>query len=169
MQTWPTQTDLDRVESLKAAALTGLVAGLVGGGLLLAHRAETLGWSAALASTLAGFSGATFWVSVGIATLSGGLFGLTYRYAVRQDLSSHLRSGVIFAFSLVRGLALVNVGAAISLRGWPFLIACTESLLMFAGAAAVLELALRRQWVQTVPGVLAADIPPDQLGSKEHN
>ncbi|NJL47402.1 MAG: hypothetical protein HC929_07800 [Leptolyngbyaceae cyanobacterium SM2_5_2] len=169
MQTWPSQTDLDRVESLKAALLTGLVAGLVGGALLFAHRVEPLGWSAALASTLAGFGGVTFWVSVGIAALSGSLCGLTYRYAVRQDSSSHIRSGVIFAFSLVRGLALVNVGAAVSLRGWPFLIACTESLLMFALAAAVLEIALRQQWVQTVPGAVLPDIPPAPAGSEEHN
>lgn len=169
MQTWPSQTDLDRLESLKAAALAGLVAGIVSAALLLAHRAQPLGWSAALASTLAGFSGATFWVSVGIAALSGGLFGLTYRYAVRQDPSSHIRSGVIFAFSLVRGLALVNVGAAVSLRGWPFLIACTESLLMFALAAAALEIALRQQWVQMVTGTLSPDILPDPCDSNGHN
>jgi hypothetical protein len=154
VQTGFSLTDQDRVESLKAAALTGFIAGLVAAALLLTHRAEPLGWSAALASTVEGFGGVTFWVSVAIATLSGSLFGITYRYAVRQDSSSYLRSGVIFAFSLVRGLALVNVAAAISLRGWPFLIACTESLLMFALAGAGLEVALRQQWIRTVKGTL---------------
>ncbi len=154
VQTGLSSTNQDRLESLKAGVLTGLTAGGGSTGLLLVHRAAALGWSAALGSTIEGLSAATFWVSTAIAALSGGLFGITYRYAVRQDSSPQIRSGVIFAFTLVRGLALVNVGAALSFRGWPFLIACTESLLMFALAGALLELALRRQWVKPVPGEL---------------
>ncbi|MFH7243265.1 MAG: hypothetical protein ACHWZW_10495 [Spirulina sp.] len=146
------QASQDRMASVQAAGLTGLIAGVVGAKLLLLHRAAALGWMAAAASTLDGLAGATFWISVAIAALSGALFGITYRYAVRQDTSSYLRSGVIFAFSLVRGLALVNVGAAITMMGWPFLIAITESLLMFSVTAAVLELALRRGWIATVAG-----------------
>lgn len=146
------QTSQDRIASVQAAALTGFIAGLAGAGLLLLHRAAALGWAAAAVSTLEGLAGLTFWISVAIAALSGALFGITYRYAVRQDTSSYLRSGVIFAFSFVRGLALVNVGAALSMMGWPFLIAITESLLMFSVAAAVLELALRRGWIATVAG-----------------
>ena len=151
-ETKPGQTMADRMASVQAAGLTGLIAGLVGAGLLLLHRAAALGWAAAAASTIDGLAGITFWVSVAIAALSGALFGITYRYAVRQDTSSYLRSGVIFAFSLVRGLALVNVGAAVTMMGWPFLVAITESLLLFALAAAVLELALRRGWIATVAG-----------------
>ncbi len=146
------QASQDRMASIQAAALTGFIAGVVVAKLLLLHRAAALGWMAAAASTIDGLAGITFWISVAIAALSGALFGITYRYAVRQDTSSYLRSGVIFAFSLVRGLALVNVGAAITMMGWPFLIAITESLLMFAVAAAVLELALRRGWIATVAG-----------------
>ncbi|QQE66620.1 hypothetical protein GFS31_33200 [Leptolyngbya sp. BL0902] len=155
--TQPGQTSQDRIASVQSATLTGFIAGLAGAGLLLLHRVAALGWAAAAASTIDGLAGLTFWISVAIAALSGALFGITYRYAVRQDTSSYLRSGVIFAFSFVRGLALVNVGAAVSMMGWPFLIAITESLLMFAVAAAVLELALRRGWVATVPGRMEAE------------
>lgn len=147
----------DRIESLKAAALTGAIAGLTGAGLLYLHRAAAVGWATAATSLIHGLAGITFWVSVAIAALSGALFGITYRYAVRQDNSSFLRSGVIFAFSLVRGLALVNVGAAVSMMGWPFLVAITESLLMFSLAAALLELALRRGWIAMVAGKLSED------------
>lgn len=150
----PGQDNQDRIASLQAAGLTGLMAGLVGSGLLLLHRSVALGWAAAAASTLDGLAGITFWVSVAIAALSGALFGITYRYVVRQDPSSYLRSGVIFAFSFVRGLALVNVGAAVTMMGWPFLVTITESLLMFALAAAALEIALRRGWIATVAGRL---------------
>jgi hypothetical protein len=54
----------------------------------------------------------------------------------------------------VRGLALVNVGAAVAMMGWPFLVAITESLLLFALAAAGLEVALRQGWIATVSGHL---------------
>ena len=148
------QAHQDRIASVQAAGLTGLITGVVGAKLLLLHRAAALGWMAAAASTIDGLAGLTFWISVAIAALSGALFGITYRYAVRQDTSSYLRSGVIFAFSLVRGLALVNVGAAVAMMGWPFLVAITESLLLFALAAAGLEVALRQGWIATVSGHL---------------
>ncbi|MEP0905609.1 hypothetical protein NC969_08840 [Leptolyngbya subtilissima ST-M1] len=143
-------TDEDRIESLKAAVLAGIAAGLAAAVLLLAHRVPSLGWGAALASIASGLSGSTFWVSAVIAGLSGGLFGITYRYAVRQDENSQLKAGVVLAFSLVRGLALVNVAAAVSLRGWPFAMAIAESLLIFATAAASLELARQQQWIKPV-------------------
>lgn len=143
-------TDEDRIESLKAAVLAGIVAGLAAAVLLLAHRVPSLGWGAALASIASGLSGSTFWISSVIAGLSGGLFGITYRYAVRQDENSQLKAGVVLAFSLVRGLALVNVVAAVSLRGWPFAVAIAESLLIFATAAASLELARQQKRIKPV-------------------
>lgn len=143
-------TDEDRIESLKAAVLAGTAAGVMAGGILLAHRVPSLGWESALTTIASGLSGSTFWVSAAIAGLSGALFGITYRYAVRQDPNPQLKAGVVLAFSLVRGLALVNVAAAVSLRGWPFAVAIAESLLLFATAAAALEIAQRQGWVKTV-------------------
>jgi len=152
MQNWYFPGDPDRVESLKAASLTGAIAGLVGAVILLAHRGVSLGWVAALGSVTGGFSGGTFWVSVAIATVSGSLFGVTYRYAVRQDHNLQIQAGVILAFSVVRGLALVNVAAALELSGWPFLAAGLESLLLFALAGSALEWAMGRKWVGRVKG-----------------
>ncbi|MBE9136126.1 hypothetical protein IQ254_02735 [Nodosilinea sp. LEGE 07088] len=143
-------TDVDRVESLKAAVMAGVAAGCAAAVLLLLHRVPNLGWGAALRSLTSGLSGSTFWLSAAIAGISGGLFGITYRYAVRQDNNSQLKAGVVLAFSLVRGLALVNVAAAVSLRGWPFTVAIAESLLMFVAAAVVLEVAQRQGWVKAV-------------------
>jgi hypothetical protein len=143
-------TDKDRVESLNAAVLAGTAAGAIAAVLLLLHRIPSVGWGAALHSVTAGLSGSTFWVSAVIAGLSGGLFGITYRYAVRQENNSQLKMGVVLAFSLVRGLALVNVAAAVSLRGWPFAAAIAESLLIFTTAAASLELARQQQWINPV-------------------
>ncbi|PZO36720.1 MAG: hypothetical protein DCF17_16895 [Shackletoniella antarctica] len=143
-------TDEDRVESLKAAVLAGTAAGAIAALLLLLHRMPFVSWGAALRSITAGLGGSTFWVSAAIAGLSGGLFGITYRYAVRQDPNPQLKAGVVLAFSLVRGLALVNVAAAVSLRGWPFAVEIAESLLIFATAAASLELARQQNWIKPV-------------------
>ncbi len=142
-------TDEDRVESLKAAVVAGTAAGAIAA-LLLLHRMPFVSWGAALRSITAGLGGSTFWVSTAIAGLSGGLFGITYRYAVRQDPNPQLKAGVVLAFSLVRGLALVNVAAAVSLRGWPFAVVIAESLLIFATAAASLELARQQNWIKSV-------------------
>jgi hypothetical protein len=87
---------------------------------------------------------------VAIAALSGSLFGITYRYAVRQNGNPQINLGVIFAFSLVRGLALVDVAAALSLKGWPWLLAVGESGLMFALAAGGIELGFRWSWIKPV-------------------
>ena len=130
--------------------VAGVAAGIVAAVLLLVHRVPSLGWGTAIASIASGLSGSTFWVSAAIAGISGGLFGITYRYAVRQDENFQLKAGVVLAFSLVRGLALVNVAAAVSLRGWPFGVAIAESLLMFAAAAVMLEIAQGQGWVKSV-------------------
>lgn len=150
MQHWYLPSDPDRVESLKTAILTGLTAACVAALGLLAHRGATLGIAAALDSTIHGLRGSTFWVSVAIAALSGSLFGITYRYAVRRDHNFQLKTGVILAFALVRGLALVNVGDALSLQGWPFVTACGDSVLLFGVAGAALEGAMQRQWIRPV-------------------
>ncbi|MBD2257761.1 hypothetical protein [Pseudanabaena sp. FACHB-2040] len=139
----------ERLESLKAAVLTGFNAGVVAALLLVAHRTQSLGWAAAFASTTAaGLSGWGFWVGVAISAFSGSLFGLTYRYAVRRDSNPQLKLGVVLAFVLVRGLAQVDIGSALAQRGWPFLAALTESLLLFATAGILLDLALQNHWIK---------------------
>ncbi|HEY9877180.1 MAG TPA: hypothetical protein V6D29_01930 [Leptolyngbyaceae cyanobacterium] len=138
----------ERLESLKAAALTGLSAGSTAMLILLAHRSSALGWDKALASVAnLGLGGLGFWLGAAIATLSGSLFGITYRYAVRQDENPQLKSGVVLAFGLVRGSAQVDVGSALAQQNWPFLTAVAESLLIFGTAGLFLDLALHRGWI----------------------
>ena len=82
-------SELERLESLKAGVLSAVIVVLVDSvaAISVSSRAEDL--------TL----------RLGIVALSGFLFGVTYRYAVRGDSNPHLKSGVIGAFGLVRGLA----------------------------------------------------------------
>ncbi|MBO9998458.1 MAG: hypothetical protein J7641_05530 [Cyanobacteria bacterium SID2] len=79
---------------------------------------------------------------------SGFLFGMTYRYAVRDDNNPHLKSGVVLAFGLVRGLAEIegsSNGLSIELAN---LLPLFESLGLFAIAGILLDSAIRHQWVK---------------------
>ncbi|HEY9880926.1 MAG TPA: hypothetical protein V6D29_20880, partial [Leptolyngbyaceae cyanobacterium] len=101
-------TPAERLQSLMAAGVAGLGSGGAAAALLLLHRAQEVGWAAAVAAVATlGLSGLGFWVSTAIAAVSGSLFGITYRYAVRRDRNPQLRAGVVLAFSVVRGLAQV--------------------------------------------------------------
>lgn len=151
MQPWFPPSPADRLESLKAVVLTGSIGALVAALILVLHRISMLGWEATLASTLMGLAGSIFAVTVAIAALSTSLFGITYRYAVRQDPNPQIKIGVVLAFSLVRGLTLVDAAVIVNWHTWPLiLISCSESLLLFGLAGAALELALRQGWVQWI-------------------
>lgn len=140
-------TAAERLESIKAAILSGGIAGIVAGMILGSQRIYSLGVSTALASLTHGLGGLALGVGVAIAGLSGGLFGLTYRYAIRQDTNPQLKSGVVLAFGLVRGLAQVDVASALAQQAWPFATATIESLLIFATTGLCLDLALQKGWI----------------------
>ena len=131
MQSLFLASQADRLDSLKAAGLAGFTAALMAALLWLAHP-PSLGWPIPLA----------------IAAVSGSLFGITYRYAVRQDPNPQIKVGAVFAFGLVRGLALgQQAGLFWPEILWSTMVACGESLVLFAGAAATLEWSHRRGWL----------------------
>lgn len=142
-------TEAERFESLKAAGVGGVCAGITSGGLLVCRRFLAENTLVSLGGLLTGLAGLTLLVNLAIAILSGALFALTYRYAVRQDENPQLKAGVVWAFTLVRGLAQVDVGSAIAQKFWPFLSACGESFLMFSLTAFALTLATHYQWIST--------------------
>ncbi|WP_204139806.1 hypothetical protein [Halomicronema sp. CCY15110] len=141
-------TPAERIESAKVAIAGGLVAGFIGlAWLLLSRYAQAeVSW----AGLRGGWSLAnlTLLVNGEIAALSGSLFALTYRYAIRQDDNPQLRSGVVLAFTLVRGLAEVDASSAIAQHFWPFFTAGGESFLLFGGCAIALNFAFAQQWLK---------------------
>ncbi|MEM9004831.1 MAG: hypothetical protein AAGE59_15075 [Cyanobacteria bacterium P01_F01_bin.86] len=141
-------TATERLASLKAASLGGACAGIVSLGILGANRLMAQGTMASLIGFASGLTRLTLLVNLAIAILSGALFALTYRYAVRQDENPQLKAGVVLAFTLVRGLAQVDAGSAIAQNFWPFLRACSESFLIFGVGAIALTLATQRQWIR---------------------
>lgn len=124
--------DEERIESGKAAAIAA-VAGAAATLPLLAGSSQP---SAAAVLSLAASVGACF------------LFGVTYRYAVRQDASNtQLKAGVLAAFALVKSIGAGDVLQAsaggnldVQLLGTAGLYAA-QSMLTFAFAATALEAA----------------------------
>ncbi|QHG19864.1 hypothetical protein [Nostoc sp. ATCC 53789] len=88
------------------------------------------------------------WVSGAIATFSGLLFGVTYRYIIRSDKNPQLKAGGVLAFGLMRGLTQIELGLNLDITIWSFLVLAAESLLWFAFAAIALDLAIKLRWVK---------------------
>ncbi len=70
------------------------------------------------------------------------MFGLTYRYIIRQDSNPHLKSGAFVAFGAVRGLGQIDAGLnsqATFVALWPLIVLSVESLVAFALTGLVLD------------------------------
>jgi len=140
-------TFVERIESIKAGVVASLAVAIAFTGaslinrLILATRFEPL-------SSLQTADGISFLVSGAIAVIAGVLFGITYRYVVRQDQNSHLKSGAVLAFGLVRGLAQIDVGVMTQGVLLPFVVLALESILLFAVARVVLDRTMSNGWVR---------------------
>ena len=93
--TWEKQDGMDedaeRIESVKVASVSAIIGTIAGLPFFAATSLEGLQLA----------------VSAGVVFASCALFGLTYRYAVRRDLSNtQLKAGCVAAFSLVRGITM---------------------------------------------------------------
>ena len=79
--------------------------------------------------------------------VSGFLFGVTYRYIIRNDRNSHLNDGAVFAFGLIRGLALVENNLIWS-KPIFLLSLVIKSIIYFAIARFTLDLAIARKLIK---------------------
>ncbi len=137
----------ERIESLKAGILAALSFTLaysltaVGNSWVLAEQFEEL---AALQITTA----VDLLLKGAIAFLSGFLFGVTYRYVIRDDENPQLKAGAVLAFGLVRGLAPVEVEQNLSNTFWFLGVLGAQSVFCFAIARLTLDFALHRHWIK---------------------
>ena len=140
-------TAAERIESLKA----GIIAAA---SLTLAYSITTVGNTLVLAEQFDALAAlqiptvVNLLVRVVIAFSSGFLFGVTYRYVIRDDENSHLKSGAVLAFGLVRGLALLEVEPDLTDHFWSMGVLGVESFLYFPIARFTLDWALHRRWVK---------------------
>jgi hypothetical protein len=123
----------ERLESLKAGIISSFASVF---GFLLTSTINT--W-------LFHFQ-VSWWTSAIFMGFSGFLFGVTYRYIIRNDDNPHLKSGAVMAFGLVRGLAQIDsTGKNIDIT---IIALATESILCFAIAATILNFAIHQNWIQ---------------------
>jgi hypothetical protein len=128
----------ERIESVKAGSLSGITAGIAYGTIDSLDRLLLGGYSPPLMS---------LGLEVVIAIAAGLLFGVTYRYIIRTDRNSHLNSGAVLAFGLVRGLARVDVGGLEPIQILANGLVVLESVLLFAIARAAIDYALSARWI----------------------
>jgi len=130
---------IERLESVKALAISAAVGALC------------------LLPISAASEGSLLSLALGCATC--GLFGVTYRYAVRKDSENiQLKSGVVAAFALARGFGEADVyiracdGLSVKVALESALL-CGESFVLILFAALGLEAALQRGFVKAFPSI----------------
>ncbi|MGG6292950.1 hypothetical protein ACQ4M4_00890 [Leptolyngbya sp. AN02str] len=144
------QLQEERIESLKAGVLGSSA-------IALTYAAITLLEDRMDASFRSDFNQLPFlmdwsdWFSLGSAALMGLLFGVTYRYIVRQDPNLHLASGAVLAFGLVRGLSQIEPLISLSPDPAWLVLMVGESLVLFAVARLVIDIAFLQGWVKRFP------------------
>ena len=142
---------LERLESLKAGILAGLCLTLSFVITTLLNHLVLAKYFQPLHSLHSDPLSFHWWVSAGIATFSGSLFGVTYRYIIREDKNPQLKAGAVFAFGLVRGLAQVDVRLACANTVLPFVVLGLESVSWFGLAAITLDTAMQLGWLKPFP------------------
>lgn len=132
----------ERLESLKAGVIGGLSLGFAYLMTNLINNLVLVRYFDILASLQITVN--WHWlISWAIAVFSGLLFGVTYRYIIRQDQNPQLKAGGVLAFGLVRGLAQIEVGWSLSGA-----VLAGESVLWFIVAAIALDQAIQLGWVK---------------------
>ncbi len=140
----------EKIESLKAGICGGLALFLAFGVLTWVNHLLLTPYFSVLARLNIVQIDFTLLISGAIAAISGFLFGITYRYVIHQDdQNTHLQSGVVLAFGLVRGLAQVDMGLNNYWPDlWPLVVLGLESIFLFAIARVQLDLALKAKWIK---------------------
>lgn len=141
----------ERIESLKAGALAGLSV-LLTFSIIICGNSFILARNFELLATLQIERWAWDLIARGaIAFISGFLFGVTYRYIVRQDQNPHLKDGAILAFGLVRGFGQIDIRLSFQIEKMPtyfellpLAVVSIESIILFVVAGVILDWAIAR-------------------------
>jgi hypothetical protein len=90
------------------------------------------------------------WLTSGsLAAICGLLFGVTYRYVIRDNDNFQLKTGAVLAFGLVRGLTQLDIGLNTPGSVLPFVVMAVESISWFAIAAIALNWVISLGWIKT--------------------
>ncbi|MEM7712350.1 MAG: hypothetical protein AAF349_01945 [Cyanobacteria bacterium P01_A01_bin.68] len=151
-ETYKSSLMTERLESLKAAIISGLSFSLVFTVASIFNRFLLKKYFPELDNASIIAANWHWFISFGIAGFCGFLFGVTYRYIIREDKNPQLKSGSVLAFGLVRGLAQVDICLNYSFSVLPLVMIISESILEFAIAAFILDSAIKFSWVKPFIG-----------------
>lgn len=138
----------ERFESIKAGLLSSAAFTLAYMAIVLINHFWLVNISLQL-TPLKTALGTDLLFKLAISYLSGFLFGIAYRYIIREDKNSHLSEGAVLAFGLVRGLATVEGKGNLVDSFWCFSLLTIESLICFAIARFALDFALNQAWIDS--------------------
>ncbi len=137
----------ERIESLKAGTLSAL-------SFTLTYSLITVGNSLVLAESFPELASLQvtkpldLLIRAAVAWLSGFLFGVTYRYVIREDRNPHLKDGAALAFGLVRGLAPIEGQQDLTDAFWLVGVLGIENILCFLVARFTLDWAIHHRWIK---------------------
>ncbi|KAL6601310.1 hypothetical protein ACP70R_044530 [Stipagrostis hirtigluma subsp. patula] len=135
--------DIERLESVKAAAVSSIV-GVLASLPLSFYEVHNL---------------PELFVRSSIVFISCALFGVTFRYAVRRDLDNiQLKTGAPAAFAVVRGLALLESGRTSELSTDTLIsvaldgaVSVVENIFVFLPAAVALDFCFKMRFLSPFP------------------
>ncbi|MFM7888388.1 MAG: hypothetical protein ACKPCM_17230 [Pseudanabaena sp.] len=144
----------ERLESLKAGCLGAVTSFLAFFAITLCHHfLQNHLTSVHLISNFELGTPLMLLIKLGLIGFSGFLFAVTYRYIVRRDHNSHLKSGAILAFACIRSFAtidheltsliqlpLISMSVAIS-------ILLIENIAWLVIIQSLIETAIQHKWI----------------------
>ncbi|PZV14722.1 MAG: hypothetical protein DCF20_12110 [Pseudanabaena sp.] len=143
----------DRIESFKAGFLGAIASVFAFFAIALLHHFLKNFLTAQLISSFELSSPLILLIKLGMIGFSGFLFAVTYRYIVRRDRNSHLKSGAILAFACIRSFATIDLDlpklTLLPLVQLVFAIAILllENIAWLAIVQSILETAIQHKWI----------------------
>jgi hypothetical protein len=143
----------DRIESFKAGFLGAIASVFAFFAIALLHHFLQNFLPVQLISSFELSSPFILLIKLGMIGFSGFLFAVTYRYIVRRDRNSHLKSGAILAFACIRSFGAIDRDLP-TLTLLPLIqLALVSTILLLENVAwlaivqSILETAIQHKWI----------------------
>ena len=143
----------DRIESFKAGFLGAIASVFAFFAIAILHHFLQNSLTVQLISSFELGNPFILLIKLSMIGFSGFLFAVTYRYIVRRDRNSHLKSGAILAFACIRSFGTIERDLSaltlLPLTQMAFAIAILllENLAWLAIVQSILETAIQNKWI----------------------
>lgn len=143
----------DRIESFKAGFLGAIASVFAFFAIALLHHFLQNFLTVQLISSFELGNPFILLIKLGMIGFSGFLFAVTYRYIVRRDRNSHLKSGAILAFACIRSFGTIERDlSALTLLplaqiAFAIAILLLENIAWLAIVQIILETAIQHKWI----------------------